>query len=177
MSEQKPLSPKHEVKRGEFALYSFAGRRSRAEVEPSFVAAGKDGVAPGARERVSTFDAQQGLYVSASGMLIQFNAIVAAIQGAAITSNIEGTLKIIVSTALALHVIAAFVLCWAARPIDPKPSTVRGMVINDDFEHLRDTLRHYRRGWRLTILALLVTSAAAVVFLLNAFGLAIQSIP
>ena len=32
----------------------------------------------------------------------------------------------------------------------------------------------YRRGWRLTILALLVSSAAAAVFLLNAFGLVIR---
>jgi hypothetical protein len=115
-------------------------------------------------------DAQQSVYLSASGSLIQFNAIVAAIQGLLLSFNVDATLRSAAAAAMTLHVLAVFSLCWAARPIVP-PSTVRSPSFANDHKHAAATFRNYRRGWRLTLLAVTVSSLAAAMFVLNSFGL------
>ena len=120
-------------------------------------------------EKVST-GAQQGVYLSASGALIQFNAIVAAIQGSLLTFSVDLPLKAGAAGALLLHVLAAFFLCWAARPITTRPR--RGLSIVDDYRHANDTFRNYRRGWFMTLLALIGSALSAALFVLHAFGIA-----
>jgi hypothetical protein len=119
---------------------------------------------------------QQGLYLAASGTLMQLNAIVAGILGVLLVSAEKGLLKTAVAIALSLHVLAAFVLCWAARPVGEQeeygtPRTAMTVVYS--YARADDTFRHYRRGWRLTLLALAISSAAAGLFLLHAFGIAV----
>jgi hypothetical protein len=73
-------------------------------------------VAPFASPAFDHIEAKQATYLSASGSLIQFNAVMAAILVAGFGVT-QGVLKIAVSVALLLHVAAAFLLCWAARPL------------------------------------------------------------
>src|SRR5262245_63933530 len=54
-----------------------------------------------------TANARQGIYLSASGSLIQLNAIVAAIQGSLISLGVGSTVRLTASCALLLHVLAA----------------------------------------------------------------------
>jgi hypothetical protein len=68
-------------------------------------------------------DAEQGLYLTASGTLTQFNAIMAAVQTTAFSAAGSARLKGIIGTVLFLHVLAAFLLCWAARPRAPSTTT------------------------------------------------------
>jgi hypothetical protein len=146
-------------------LASIASPRV-AHAEPIWTAA----EAPADREVAAATDAQQSAYIAASGGLIQFNAIVAAIQGSLLTVSANAALKAAAAGALFLHVLAAFALCWAARPIVEAPSTVRGMAFADSHRHVMDTFRNYRRGWRMTLLALLTSSCAAMLFVLHALG-------
>jgi hypothetical protein len=116
-------------------------------------------------------DRQQSAYLTASGTLTQFNAIMAAIQGSVLASTGDGLLKIVVASALFLHVLAAFALCWAARPIVETPNSIRGPSLVDDHWYALDTFRNYRRGWRMTLIALSVSSVAAGLYVLLAFGI------
>ena len=75
------------------------------------------------------------------------------------------------AVALVLHVLAAFLLCWAARPIDQPPATEAKFAIYHIRKDAQDTFKNYRRGWRLTIFALVASSAAVLVFLLQEFGI------
>lgn len=132
------------------------------------------------------FEAKQASYLAASGSLIQFNAVMAAILVAGFGAT-QGPLSIAVSVALFMHVAAAFLLCWAARPIEDDKSIneearsareafgdglYRGFAVPALMErqlklHLRragDTFRHYRRGWRMTLVALCASCAAVIVF-------------
>lgn len=112
------------------------------------------------------------VYLSASGSLLQFNAITAAIQALLLSFNVDAPLRSAAAVAVTLHVLAAFTLCWAARPIVEHPSTVPGVSIADDHRHAAKTFRNYRRGWRMTLLALAASSLAAATFVLNSFGVA-----
>jgi predicted exporter len=101
----------------------------------------------------------------------------AAIQGSVLTSSVDGLLKMIAASALLVHVLAAFTLCWAARPIAERPSSVRGLSFVDAYRHADDTFRNYRRGWRMTLLALAVSAAAAALFVLHALGVVVPGAP
>jgi hypothetical protein len=120
----------------------------------------------------ATADVQQSAYLTASGSLIQLNAIVAAIQGLLLSFNVDAALRSAAAGALSLHVLAAFVLCWAARPTLEPPNTVRDVSFVDGHKHAADTFSNYRRGWRMTLLALTASSLAAAMFVLNSFGVA-----
>jgi hypothetical protein len=169
--------PRGENKRraGNMSLFSLTGFRA-PEIEPSLGPRADSEVEDG--ELVGGSPHQvQSIYLAASGALIQFNAIVAAIQGTLITINAEPTLRAASATALGLHVVAAFMLCWAARPITERPNTVRGLTYPPDhFRHVDDTFRNYRRGWRATICALLASSLAAGVFVASVFGITVQDL-
>jgi hypothetical protein len=122
-------------------------------------------------QRWDTHSAEQGLYLAASGTLTQFNAIVAAVLGTALASSDSTLFKAVATAALALHVIAAFLLCWAGRPQSATKPT------GQDDSHVRyrsvqDTFRNYRRGWRATLVAMAVSSIAAGLFVMHSFGLA-----
>jgi hypothetical protein len=111
---------------------------------------------------------RQGVYLTASGTLVQFNAIVAAIQGSTIASGVQGLLKLMAAGGLALHVLGAVVLCWAVRPV--VDSTEQSRVRLDRYIDATDRVMNYRSGWRVTLLALAVSSATAALFVLHAFG-------
>jgi hypothetical protein len=109
------------------------------------------------RQLTSDANARHGMYLTAAGTLTQFNAVMAAIHSAAFASIASGTLRTALGAALAFHALAAFVLCWAARPI--ASAKVSAFKLADD------TFRNYRRGWRVTVVAMLLTAAALGVFL------------
>jgi hypothetical protein len=164
-----------------YEVASLVGVR-RDEVDPTFGKndkvhghIGSPRNAPTGDRRGADISAQQGMYLTASGSLIQFNAIMAAIHGSALAIADHTLTKGAFSSALLLHVLAAFVLCWAARPITDAPSTVRGAAraYADNLRHADDTFRNYRRGWRMTLLALIASAAAASLFVLRAFGVSL----
>ena len=70
-------------------------------------------------------DRQQGLYLTASGTLTQFNAIMAAVQTMTFSMVQSETSRLLIGMALFLHVWAAFLLCWAARPTNSCGSELR----------------------------------------------------
>ena len=111
-------------------------------------------------------ETRHGMYLAASGTLTQFNAIVAAIQGSALSSS-DGALKLAIAAALLIHVLAAFVLCWAARPVKEGGDA---LSLTSSYKRTDDTFRNYRRGWRTTLLALTVSFGVLILFLLQSFG-------
>jgi hypothetical protein len=106
-----------------YVLGSLASAR-REEVDPIFgVVPASVGHNAQAMDRAAAgVSTQQGMYLTASGSLIQFNAIMAAIHGSALAIADHTLTKGAFTCALLLHVLAAFVLCWAARPITQAPS-------------------------------------------------------
>jgi hypothetical protein len=153
-------------------VLSIAGLQGyRPAVEPLWSHAGNvDRRKRRSRKAAASTDAPQSVYLSASGSLIQFNVIVAAIQGLLLSFNVDAPLRSAAAAAVSLHVLAVFILCWAARPIVEPPSTVRSPSFADDHRHAPTTFRNYRRGWRLTLLALTASSLAAAMFVLSSFG-------
>lgn len=112
------------------------------------------------------YDAQQAIYLTASGTLTQFNAIMAAGQTAALTAATGAPLKIAAGVALLQHSIAAFLLCWAARPLGPD-----NKVAGNARDLANDTFHNYRRGWRATLFAMAFSAFALVIFLWESAGL------
>jgi hypothetical protein len=102
--------------------------------------------------------------------LVQFNAIVVGIHGVLLSFIEISLLKITIAVALLTHVVAAFLLCWAARPTGRKGVSGRTPDIVDRYRNINDTYRHYRRGWWITLLGLTISSLVAVMFVLRAFG-------
>jgi hypothetical protein len=130
-----------------------------------------------AHQHASSIERQQGVYLPASGTLMQLNAIVAGILGALLLSTGERVLKVVVAGALSLHVLAAFALCWAARPVGGRGQYATHDVATTVVDTYADgTFRGYRRGWRLTLLALATSSMVAGLFVLQAFGIAMPDI-
>src|SRR5215470_19361924 len=64
------------------------------------------------RHRLTEIEARQGSYLAASGSLTQFNGILAAALAGALATLELGSLRLVFSAALALHVLAATSLCW-----------------------------------------------------------------
>lgn len=126
-------------------------------------------------------EARQGHYLAAGGTLIQFNAVMAAILLSAFTSS-ENLLKALIAGALLLHVLAAFLLCWSARPVDETVDLRQRAKLNLEeavasaqqaanlnARRATDTFRNYRRGWRATLLAITMSTGAVMLFLLQSF--------
>lgn len=82
-----------------------------------------------AREYIERADRHQNLYLAASGTLMQFNAIMAAIHCAVLSMNF-GKLKFVSAVSLLLHVLASLTLCWAARPIESSPHDKSSEVLS-----------------------------------------------
>jgi hypothetical protein len=123
---------------------------------------------PGIEDKfLGVYRASQGLYFTASGTLTQFNAVAVAILAAAIAAT-GGPAKIVAVGALALHVLAAFLLCWAARPIDYQPTSLDAWVRFEQ-SNSEDSFRSYRRGWRMTLLALFASTVALTTFVFQSF--------
>jgi hypothetical protein len=111
------------------------------------------------------------MYATASGTLTQFNAILVGLNGVALPTG-TGVAKILFAVGLLTHVAAAFVLCWAARPVVEKLTGAQPIqTAMSHYRHTDDTFRNYRRGWRMTLLALGVSALAASLFVLQSFGL------
>jgi hypothetical protein len=47
------------------------------------------------------------------------------------------------------------------------------MMVVDSYARTDDTFRNYRRGWRLTLLALAASAVGAGLFVLHAFGITV----
>jgi hypothetical protein len=122
---------------------------------------------------LASADTRQGMYATASGTLTQFNAIMVGLTGAALAGS-EGTLKALVASGLMLHIAATFLLCWAARPVagDQQPQHRHNAVVAaiSTYQDVEDTFRHYRRGWRMTLVALTVSALAAALYVAQSFG-------
>jgi hypothetical protein len=129
--------------------------------------------AQGMRQRFAEHDTRQGIYLTASGTLTQFNAILAAVQATALATVELGVLKASMVAALVSHVVAAFFLCWAARPVDGAPHQTAAMALVETHTLTDDTFRNYKRGWRMTLIALAVSAVAAGLFVLHSVGISI----
>src|SRR5215470_4174020 len=123
------------------------------------------------RRRLTEFEARQGSYLAASGSLTQFNGILAAALAGALATLELGSLRFAFSAALVLHVLASAVLCWAARPITPKREPTPTMAFFAQVALMDHTFRNYRRGWRITMLALALTAIAGVLLGLQILGI------
>jgi len=125
------------------------------------------------RRRLTEFEARQGSYLTASGTLTQFNGILAAALAGALATLELGSLKLAFSAALVLHVLASAVLCWAARPISPRREPTPTMAFFAQVALVDHTFRNYRRGWRITMLALAVTAIAGILLGLQILGISL----
>jgi hypothetical protein len=103
-------------------------------------------------------DGQQTIYLTASDTLTQFNAIVAAALCAASATAGSPLFKAIAVAAILLHVVAAFVLCWAARPV-PREAPAR-RELRFAYNSVNDTFQNYLRGWRMTVIAMTASATA-----------------
>jgi hypothetical protein len=131
------------------------------------------------KDYISSLNARQGTFFAAIGHLAQFNAIVAAILGAALTIIDVRMLKFSISAALLLHVVAAFILLWAARPLtpgEPMRQLPSAFVVLEHFRNVDHTFRNYRLGWRMTVVAFAAASVAAVVFVLHNVGVTVPDV-
>ena len=121
---------------------------------------------------LAAYRGAQDSYLAAGGTLTQFNAIMVAVAGAAM-AGADGPLKLAIALALVLHVGAAFLLCWAARPVKSDRARSASMALMTTIEMTDDTFRNYRLGWRITMLAMLVSSVSVALYVwesLNAPG-------
>lgn len=123
--------------------------------------------------RIAAMEARQGIYLAASSTLSQFNCVLAAALAGALAALNLGSLRIALTTALVLHMWAAAVLFWAARPKGPKREPTLTMAFIRQVALVDHTFRNYQRGWRLTLLALGVTAIAGVLLGLQTLGISL----
>lgn len=116
------------------------------------------GDVPAARTPVSEgrYHGEQSMYLAASGTLTQVNAILAALLTGALPLADTLAAKIVIGVALAGHAVAGSLLCWAARPVANADGSPR---VRAD-EMLLRAFTNYRRGWRATMMALVVSVVA-----------------
>jgi hypothetical protein len=139
--------------------------------EPSLIDRAYGANAAEAQRYLADVDSRQSMYLTASGTLTQFNAILAAILGAALSAVAAEPLRIVIAVALLLHVWAAFALCWAARPIASNDMSSTAMTLVARYHVTDHTFRTYRFGWRVTLAALVVSAIAAVLYVGQTFRL------
>jgi hypothetical protein len=123
--------------------------------------------------RLADMETREGIYLAASGTLSQFNCVLAATLTGALATLTLGSLSIAFTVALVLHVRAAAVLFWAARPKVPKREPTPTMAFIRQVALVDHTFRNYQRGWRLTLLALVATACAGVLWGLQIFGISL----
>src|SRR5262245_41803436 len=123
------------------------------------------------RHRLTDIESRQASYLAASGTLTQFNGILAVALAGALATLELGFLKFAFTAALALHVLASAVLCWTARPIDRKREPTPTMAFFAQVALVDHAFRNYRRGWRITMLALALTAIAGVLLGLQILGI------
>lgn len=123
------------------------------------------------RHRLADIEARQGIYLAASGTLTQFNGILAAVLAGALATLELGSLKVAFSAALVMHVLAAAVLYWAARPIATKREPMPITAFFAQIKLVDHTFRNYQRGWRITMLALTVSAIAGAFLGLQILGI------
>ena len=169
--ESENREPRRRVDEGRVARFSPPSPPRLGE--PSLDKRQGEDFQQASRRYVSDLNSEHATYLAASGTLVQFNAIVVGIHGVLLTSVEAGPLKITIALALLTHVVAAFLLCWAARPGGRKSVSGRNPDIVDRYLGINDTYRHYRRGWWIMLFALTISSLAAVMFVLRAFGVSI----
>lgn len=121
-------------------------------------------------QSVAELDARQGVYLSASGTLVQFNAIMAGMLGAAMSLSFPIPLRIILAAPLLMHTMAALLLCWSARPVTRSINTTAAKFLSSQQNDVDDTFRNYRRGWRMTMVAVFLSVFAASSYVLNVLG-------
>ena len=125
------------------------------------------------RHRLTEIEARRGNYLAASGTLTQFNGILAAALAGTLAMLELGFLKFAFSAALVLHVLASAVLCWTVRPIDRKREPTPTMAFFAQVALADHTFRNYRRGWRITMLALALTAIAGILLGLQILGISL----
>jgi hypothetical protein len=125
---------------------------------------------PATQGHLAAFESRQGSYLAASGTLTQFNGIVAAALATALATLELGSLRFVIVAAVVMHVLAALVLCWAARPVSAKREATPAMQFMGQAALVDYTFRNYRLGWRMTMAAPAVTSVAGVLFLVPYLG-------
>ncbi len=153
------------------------------------------------RQAVQRIDTFQSLYLTASGTLTQFNAIMVAAQTTVFTASVDVPLKAVIGASLFLHIAAALLLCWAARPVGAStqsfPDVPAGLMARIDkgdrtamqevvswidaqerafsYQQAMDLAIHtaklYRRGWRTSMCAITLSAVSFVAFLLQAAGI------
>lgn len=116
------------------------------------------------------YDNQHGQYLAASGTLTQFNSVMVALLSALLVANTEPTTRALCAGALLLHILAAFILVWAARPVQRRQRQ-KMMSLHEVHNLTDDTLRFYRRGWRVTVLGMAVSIATLILYLEQLTGL------
>jgi hypothetical protein len=125
------------------------------------------------RHRLTEIEARHCSYLAASGTLTQFNGILAAALAGALAMLELGSLKFAFGAALVLHALASAVLCWTARPIERKREPTPTMALFARVALVDHTFRNYRRGWRITMLALALTAIAGVLLGLQILGISL----
>lgn len=150
-------------------LFAFGGHRAVNFIDPQIEQSEAD-TARIASSQLASHTTAQGNYTTATGTLTQFNGIMAAVLSVAMAGG-DASLKIAASCSVLLHVLAAFQLCWAARPLEPERARSQIMALFTSESLVNDTFKHYRRGWRFTLVALAVSSATLALFVLSAAGI------
>ena len=122
---------------------------------------------------LAELDTRQGIYLTASGTLTQFNAILAGMLATALASSVEAqvALKAALAAAIMLHIAATLFLFWASRPVVSERTPSMLAVLLDDTKLVDHTFRNYQRGWHATLVALFGSCVAAVLFVLHALGM------
>jgi hypothetical protein len=123
--------------------------------------------------RLADMQTREGIYLAASGTLSQFNSVLAAALTGALATLTLGSLSIALTAALVLHMWAAAVLFWAARPKVPKREPTPTMAFIRQVAVVDHTFRKYQRGWRLTLLALIATAISGVLLGFQILGISL----
>jgi hypothetical protein len=100
---------------------------------------------------------QNALYASGAGTLTQLNAIIIALDSGLFSQTMPAAIKATIVVALMLHILAAFMLCFALRPQSGAELPQQLLV---------DTISKYKAGWRTTLAAMAISAMALVWFVL-----------
>ena len=65
------------------------------------------------------------------------------------------------------YIAAAFLLCWAARPVHADRARSASMALMATIEMADDTFKNYRRGWRMTMMAMVASSVSVALYIVQ----------